>query len=160
MAVAALDPLTKILPVLHLGPRAQNMAHRLIHFLRQILAPDCLPIFTSDGLNVYFYALTAHFGRWLVVFQRGRKVRKWQVATRLIYGQVKKSYRRHKLVRVSQVMRLGTEDALKVVLQGLGFSGRLNTAFIVRKMKHTPLRVSTCMLCSYLVYFMKMLGNT
>src|SRR2546425_8852922 len=29
-------------------------------------------------------------------------------------------------------MRLGTEDALKVVLQGLGFSGRLNTAFIER----------------------------
>jgi hypothetical protein len=29
-------------------------------------------------------------------------------------------------------MRLGTEDALKVALQGLGFSGRLNTAFIER----------------------------
>src|SRR5512142_777916 len=29
-------------------------------------------------------------------------------------------------------MRLGTEDALKAVLQGLGFSGRLNTAFIER----------------------------
>src|SRR5512135_2423220 len=29
-------------------------------------------------------------------------------------------------------MRLGTEDALKAALQGLGFSGRLNTAFIER----------------------------
>jgi Integrase core domain len=29
-------------------------------------------------------------------------------------------------------MRLGTEDALKAVLQGLGFSGRLNTAYIER----------------------------
>ena len=29
-------------------------------------------------------------------------------------------------------MRLGTEDALKVALQRLGFSGRLNTAFIER----------------------------
>jgi integrase-like protein len=29
-------------------------------------------------------------------------------------------------------MRLGTADDLKVVLQGLGFSGRLNTAFIER----------------------------
>ncbi len=43
---------------------------------------------------------------------------------------MKKNYRRRKLVRVTQVMRLGTEDALKVALQGLGFSGRLNTAFI------------------------------
>jgi transposase InsO family protein len=29
-------------------------------------------------------------------------------------------------------MRLGTEDALKAALQGLGLSGRLNTAFIER----------------------------
>ncbi len=50
----------------------------------------------------------------------------------LIYGQVKKSSQRRKLVRVSHVMRLGTEDALKAALQGLGLSGRLNTAFIER----------------------------
>jgi len=35
-------------------------------------------------------------------------------------------------MRVTHVMRLGTEDALKIALQGLGFSGRLNTAFIER----------------------------
>jgi hypothetical protein len=34
----AIDPCTKIMPVLHLGPRTQNMAHRVIHSLRQILA--------------------------------------------------------------------------------------------------------------------------
>jgi IS1 family transposase len=128
----AIDPRTKILPVLALGPRTQNMAHRIIHSLRQILAPGCVPLFTSDGLNLYFYALTAHFGQWLQVGQKGRHVRRWQVAASLIYGQVKKSYRRRKLVRVSQVMRLGIQDALKAALQQLGFSGRLNTAFIER----------------------------
>jgi hypothetical protein len=50
----------------------------------------------------------------------------------LLYGQVKKSYRQRKLVRVSHMMRLGTSEALQVALQGLGFSGRLNTAFIER----------------------------
>ena len=50
----------------------------------------------------------------------------------LIYGQVKKGYRRRKLIQVKHVMRLGTEDALKVVLQGLVLSERLNTAFIER----------------------------
>jgi len=45
---------------------------------------------------------------------------------------VKKCYRRRKLVRVRHVMRLGTEDALTAALQGMGFSGRLNTAFIER----------------------------
>jgi hypothetical protein len=86
----AIDPLTKILPVLQLGPRTQHMAHLLIHSLRESLAPGCIPLFTSDGLNLYFYALTAHFGQWLQVVCRGRNVRQWQVATGLIYGQVKK----------------------------------------------------------------------
>ena len=54
------------------------------------------------------------------------------MAAGLIYGQVKKSYRRRKIVRVTHVMRLGTDAALKVALQGLGLSGRLNTAFIER----------------------------
>jgi len=34
----AIDPLTKILPVLELGPRTQHMAHQVIHSLRQSLA--------------------------------------------------------------------------------------------------------------------------
>lgn len=52
----ASDPLTKILPVLELGPRTQTMAHRLLHSLRQILAPGCIPLFTSEGLHLSFYA--------------------------------------------------------------------------------------------------------
>jgi IS1 family transposase/transposase-like protein len=128
----AIDPLTKILPVLQLGPRTQTTAHQLIHSLRESLAPGCLPLFTSDGLNLYFYALTAHFGQWLALCRRGQNVRRWQVEPRLIYGQVKKSYRRRKLVRVRHVMRLGTQADLAVALQGLGLSGRLNTAFIER----------------------------
>jgi transposase-like protein len=127
-----IDPCTKILPVLHLGPRTQIMAHRVIHPLRQLLTPGCIPLFTSDGLNLYFYALTAHFGQWLEVGRRGCNMRRWQVAAGLIYGQVKKCYRRRRLVRVTQVMRLGTEVALQGALQHLGFSGRLNTAFIER----------------------------
>src|SRR6266849_3865798 len=128
----AIDPCTKLLPVLYLGPRTQHAAHRVIHSLRLLLAPGCVPLFTSDGLNLYFYALTAHFGQWLQMVRRGRNVRRWQVEPSLIYGQVKKSYRRRKLVRVTHVMRLGTEAALTVALQQLGFSGRLNTAYIER----------------------------
>ena len=128
----AIYPLTKILPVLQLGPRTQHMAHRVIHSLRQILAPGWLPLFTSDGLNLYFYALTAHFGHWRQVGRRGRNVFRWQVAAGLIYGQVKKSYRRRKLVRVTHLMRLGTQADLTVALQRMGLSGRLNTAFIER----------------------------
>jgi IS1 family transposase len=128
----AIDPLTKILPVLHVGPRTQRSAHTVIHSLRQILASGCVPLFTSDGLNLYFYALTAHFGHWLKTGRRGRKALRWQVAAELIYGQVKKSYQCRQLVRVTPLMRLGTLAVLKATLQELGLSGRLNTAFIER----------------------------
>jgi IS1 family transposase/transposase-like protein len=128
----AIDPCTKLLPVLQVGPRTQHMAHLLIHSLRQILAPSCLPLFTSDGLNLYFYALTAHFGHWLEAGRRGQHRRQWQVEAGLIYGQVKKSYRRRKLVCVTHVMRLGTQADLTVALQRMGLSGRINTAFIER----------------------------
>jgi hypothetical protein len=58
-----IDPLGKIIPVLVLGPRTQNVAHALIHTLRQQLVPTCLPVFTSDGLNLYFYATSGPFWR-------------------------------------------------------------------------------------------------
>jgi transposase-like protein len=55
----AVDARTKIIPVLIVGSRTQSMAHAVVHELVNVLAPDCLPIFTSDGLKLYFYALTA-----------------------------------------------------------------------------------------------------
>jgi IS1 family transposase len=126
----AVDPVTKIIPVLYLGARTQAAAHATVHELRERLAADCIPVCTSDGLNQYFYALTAHFGQWVATV--GRRARQWQVATGLIYGQVKKIYRRRKLVRVTHIMRCGTRVALRGVLVELGLSGRLNTAFVER----------------------------
>jgi transposase-like protein len=125
----AIDPRTKILPVLHLGPRTQNAAHWVIHSLRHLLAPGCIPLFTSDGLNLYFYALTAHFGTWQEERRRGHHVRRWQVAASLIYGQVKKCYQRRKLVRVTHVMRLGTEADLKGARPRNGFLRTLEHGF-------------------------------
>jgi IS1 family transposase len=124
------DPLTKIIPVLHLGARTQDAAHALVHELHGRLASACLPVFTSDGLNLYFYALTAHFGQWVV--EAGRRAWQWQVAAGLIYGQVRKAYRRRRLVRVAPVMRCGRREQLRAALQGLGLSGRLTTAFVER----------------------------
>jgi IS1 family transposase len=110
----AIDPLTKCIPVLQLGPRTHLMAQLLIHRLREQLAPGCLPLFTTDGLNAYFYALTAHVGSWIKTAGSRRKVQQWQVAAGLMYGQVQKRYRRRRLVRVKHVIRLGTEPAVRL----------------------------------------------
>jgi transposase-like protein len=84
----AVEPISKIIAVLYLGSRTLDAAHAVILDLRRKLVPDCIPAFTSDGLNLYFYALTAHFGQWVAAL--GRRKRQWQVAAELISGQVKK----------------------------------------------------------------------
>jgi hypothetical protein len=55
----AFDPASKLIPALQLGPRTQDVAYALLHALSQVLAPGCLPAFTRDGLNLYFYATLA-----------------------------------------------------------------------------------------------------
>jgi hypothetical protein len=79
---------------------------------------------------LYFYALTAHFGAWMAT--GGRRSRRWRVAPALLYGQVRKQYRRRRLVRVSHAMRCGTRAQFRRALVGCGLSGRLNTAFVER----------------------------
>ncbi len=126
----AFDPTNKLILVMHLGARTQQAAHSVIHHLIQLLAPDCVPVVSSDGLNLYFYALTAHFGRW--VHAVGERRRTWRVCPELIYGQVQKIVRRRKLVQVQHVMLLGSLAERRLKLQALGFSGKLNTAFVER----------------------------
>ena len=126
----ALAARTKIIAAAQLGPRTRATAHALIHGLVQVLARGCMPLFTSDGLNLYFYSLTAHFGAWEETL--GTKKRTWQVAATLLYGQLIKSHRRRKLARVERVMRCGTLAALRNRLEALGWRGVLQTAFVER----------------------------
>jgi hypothetical protein len=106
------------------------VAYALLHAVTLVLAPGCLPVFTSDGLDLYFYAITAHFGQWITDVTTGKT--RWQVALDLLYGQVNKSYRRRRLARVERRMRLGDLAHLRDRLKALGFSGTLNTAFVER----------------------------
>jgi IS1 family transposase len=124
----ALDPRTKLIPALALDARTQQTAHTLVHRLRGALAAGCTPLITTDGLRLYYYALTAHFGSRIT---RGR-CRRWQVDPRLLYGQLHKRYRRRRLTRIHYHMGCGSRRALQAALRALGWSGRLQTAFVER----------------------------
>jgi hypothetical protein len=87
-----------------------------------------VPVVTSDGLRLYYYALTAHFGYWV---SRGRR-RVWQMADTLLYGQVQNLDLRRRLVRVRNYMLCGSLAPLHGALQAVGLSGRLSTAFVER----------------------------
>jgi IS1 family transposase len=126
----AYDAQTKLIPVFKLGPRTQALAHQLVHELASRLASGCLPVFSSDGLSWYFYALTAHFGQW--VQEVGRRKRRWIVAADLLYAQLIKRYRRRRLVEVHRHVYLGSAEAYSQVLKAVGLSGRIQTAFVER----------------------------
>ncbi|MCJ7433633.1 MAG: hypothetical protein MUO77_09115, partial [Anaerolineales bacterium] len=63
----AVDAKTKIIPVLQLGARTKEMAYAVVHELKSRLNVGNVPVFSTDGLKHYFYALTAHFGDWIHV---------------------------------------------------------------------------------------------
>lgn len=128
---AAMEVTTKVVPVIQLGPRTLAMAYAVVHELCHRMKQDHpLPVFSSDGLRLYFYALTAHCGHWLPAEESLKRV--WQLATDFIYGQVKKLQRRRRLVKVERVMLWGGFEMLKSQLKAAGLTGRLNTAFIER----------------------------
>jgi IS1 family transposase len=126
----AVDARTKIIPVLKGGPRTQPTAHAVVHALVKVLAPDYLPVFTSDGLKLYFYSLTAHFGSWAETAET--RTHQWQVRAGLLYGQLVKHYRRRRLVRVERRALLGSLDQLRAAVRASGESGTLQTAFVER----------------------------
>ena len=96
----------------------------------KVLAPDCLPVFASNGLKLYFYALTAHFGSW--VESAGKQTRHWQVRAGLLYGQLVKHYRRRHLVRVERRALVGALDQLTATLWASGDTGTIQTAYVER----------------------------
>jgi transposase-like protein len=84
---AATEAKSKLIPVIELGPRTLDMAMGVMHKL-----VGTMRLFTTDGLKLYFYALTAHYGQWIQSDGAGKPV--WQVDAELLYGQVKKTVRR------------------------------------------------------------------
>jgi hypothetical protein len=57
---AAIDPVTKLLLTLDVGDRTLAMAQRVVHHVAQVLAPDCAPLFLTDGFRAYLTALLTH----------------------------------------------------------------------------------------------------
>lgn len=129
-AWAAMEAASKVIPVMRLGLRTLEMATGVVHELCERMPSGSMPIFTNDGLKLYYYALTAHFGHWV----QGEGLRKpiWEIVARFFYTQVKKIHRRRKLVNVEHLMLCGEQEEMTTGLKELALSCKIKTAFIER----------------------------
>jgi IS1 family transposase len=121
----------KIIPVLQVGPRTQEMAYAVVHELKSRLKPGCVPVFSTDGLKHYFYALTAHFGAWLQPAEGGGKP-VWTILADFAYAQVIKQQYCFRLVKVEDRHVWGLAADYIARLKTAGLSGRINTSFVAR----------------------------
>lgn len=122
---AALDPESKLLLALDVGDRTLAMAQRVIHHMAQVLAPDCAPLFLTDGFREYLTALLTHYGHWVQPpRQRAQepapKLRGMPLP-QLLYAQGVKTVRRRRLVRVSHRVVFGSLEAVEHILAPLGW---------------------------------------
>lgn len=120
----AIDPETKILLALHVGSRQTPCAMRFVHALVATLASGYCPLYLSDGLPAYFYALTAHCGQWI-----GDR---WQVSPHLAYAQMIKILRWRHLIACFPRVLCGTLSDCRRQLRAAGYSGQVQTAYIER----------------------------
>jgi IS1 family transposase len=130
----AMDPESKLLLVFDVGDRTLALAQRFVHHIVQVLAPDCAPLFLTDGFREYLTALLTPYGQWVQpARQRAHGPApkpRWMPLPQLLYAQVIKTVRRRRLVRVSHRVVFGTLEAVQQVLAACGW--QINTAFIER----------------------------
>src|SRR6516164_4808958 len=131
---SAMDPESKLLLALDVGNRTLALAQRVVHQLVQVLAPDCAPLFLTDGFREYMTALLTHYGYWVQPPRRQDKgpapKPRWMPLPQLLYAQVVKTVRRRRLVDVQHRVVFGTLEAVNAVLAPLGW--HINTAFVER----------------------------
>jgi IS1 family transposase len=130
----AIDPESKLLLAIDIGPRTLAMAQRVVHQVVQVLAPGCVPLFLTDGFKEYATALLAHCGEWVQAPRRqatgpAPKPR-WMPVPQLLYAQVVKTMRRRRLVDVKHRVVFGTREAVGQVRAACGW--KINTAFVER----------------------------
>jgi IS1 family transposase len=130
----AIDPVTKLLVAIDVGERTQAMAQRFVHHVTQVLAPDCAPLFVTDGFRAYLTALLAHYGHWVQPPRQQAKgprpKPRWMPLPQLLYAQVVKTIRRRRLIDVAHHVAFGTLEAVNQVLRPLGW--HINTSLVER----------------------------
>jgi len=112
------------------GPRTQESATKLVEGAAKRLAPDCWPLWSSDGWEPYLFALTLVFAV-LIHFIKGKgsgRPKESQVVPdpRVRYGQVIKQRAGRRLVSVTRRVVFGVAELIPLKQISTSLLERLN----------------------------------
>ena len=120
----AMDPERKLLVVIEVGTRTLARAQRVVPQVAQVLAPDGVPLFVTDGCRESMTALLAHCGHWMAPERRQAKgprpQPRWLPLPARLYAQVVQSYRRRRIVGGKHRVVFGTLEPVHQVLVACG----------------------------------------
>jgi IS1 family transposase len=130
----AVDPKSKLLLSIRVGPRTLAIAQAVLHHIADLLVPGCVPLFLSDGHPNYLPAIVTHFGHWVQPLRRQARgpapKPRWMPLPELLYAQVVKKMRRRRIVAVKHLVVLGAKAMVEQVLSVCGW--QINTSFVER----------------------------
>ncbi len=112
------------------GRRTQESATKLVEGAAKRLAPDCWPLWSSDGWEPYLFALTLVFAV-LIHFIKGKgpgRPKESQVVPdpRIRYGQVIKQREGRRLVSVTRRVVFGVAELIPLKQISTSLLERLN----------------------------------
>jgi IS1 family transposase len=130
----AMDPVCKLILSVDVGDRTLAMAQRLVHQVTQVLAPECAPLFLTDGFREYLSALVTHYGEWMQPKRRQAKgpqpKPRRMPGPGLLYAQVVKSYRRRRITAGTHRVVFGARETIESILAKRGW--KISTSLIER----------------------------
>jgi IS1 family transposase len=130
----ALDPRSKLVVALAVGPRTEEQTRHLVQEAQARLAPGWLPTLFSDAYAAYPQAILEAFGHRYPVARRGQRGRRPKPRGRcprgLVYAQIKKHYQGNRVERV-EVRPIFGKGRLAGTLKQLGFH-QVNTSAVER----------------------------
>jgi IS1 family transposase len=130
------DPVHKIIPAFVTGEISQQKADQLLEQTKEV-NDGSLHVFFSDQRPQYREAILKSFGQWVQPERKGTRGRfpkpRLEPPADLLYAQVVKHRRKGRVVKITEKVVFGTQEALEAYLKQSPVSQRINTAFVERQ---------------------------
>ena len=130
------DPVHKIILAFVTGEISQEKADLLLERTKEV-NDGSVHVFFSDQRPQYREAILKSFGQWVQPERKGKRGRlpkpRLEPPADLLYAQVVKHRRKGRVVKVTEKIIFGTQEAMQAHLEQSSVSKHINTAFVERQ---------------------------